>query len=763
MVKEHPDYQKEEQRLSETKQYIEEILTAAEGKHENFKGNIKEAFENLDYLDSSLSYINILVNAKFIEMNSSDIEHLRRVEQKPYFARIDFKNEDTGEHDAYYIGKVSLFRKDSQESLIVDWRSPVASLYYDGRLGNVEYETEEGEVSGDLTLKRQYVIENGELEEIRDIDITTRDELLQASLSGSADNRLTEIVSTIQAEQNEVIRSDLSKPVIVQGVAGSGKTTIALHRISMFIYTFAENTNPDEMMILAPNNLFIDYISEALPDLGVDQIKQTTFIDYVRNSIGKKVKLVHPDQKFLQLLEHESAETDLMEWASGYKGSLEFKDLINRYLVDVAQQFTVNEDFKVEGFTVYKAKNVNRLFFEDYHYLPIDSRIKKIKNILQANFKKKKKEMVKVIEQKFEDRFDQLYYSMKHTEERRKKVVHLNDQKEKKIGRIHQTTNKVVNEYMKQYPKIDIFETYQALVSDKDQLLHYSNGRLTDEQAQYLAQSSQELFDKKHYELEDLAPLLYIQHWMKGIKKKWQAKNVVIDEAQDYSAFQFHALKQAAGTDLFTLLGDLSQGIHSYRGIKSWNEVIEEIFPKASYRTLKKSYRTTVEVMNLANNLLQVYLPHLDSAEPVVRHGEKPQFVAFEHEHEIDGLLEEEISKLQENGIKSIAILTKTMEEAKKLSKKVKSSKREYQLLEESENIAQGKIAIVPSYLAKGLEFDAVLLLNIDEVYTDHEIDIKLLYVAMTRPLHHLSIIGRDTDSFLLNKLDSNLFQTNDI
>ncbi|WP_431799982.1 hypothetical protein [Halobacillus andaensis] len=154
----------------------------------------------------------------------------------------------------------------------------------------MEYKADDQTFSGDLSLKRQYAIENGNLEEIRDIDITTRDELLQSSLSGSSDNRLTEIVSTIQAEQNEVIRSDLSKPVIVQGVAGSGKTTIALHRLSMFIYSYADKVSPKDIMILAPNRLFIDYISEALPELGVNDIKQTTFFEYVQKCLKKKIK-----------------------------------------------------------------------------------------------------------------------------------------------------------------------------------------------------------------------------------------------------------------------------------------------------------------------------------------------------------------------------------------------------------------------------------------------------------------------------------------
>ncbi|SDP63287.1 RNA polymerase recycling motor HelD [Halobacillus aidingensis] len=757
MERHHPDFNKENQRLYETKQYIKKILEAGEGRQESFKGNIKEAFENLDYLDSSLSYINILVNAKFIEMTSSDLEHLKRVENKPYFARIDFKSEHSIDSDAFYIGKVSLFKKDTQESLIVDWRSPIASVYYDGRLGEVEYFSEDGKVTGELTLKRQFTIEEGKLVDIRDIDITTRDDLLQSSLSGSADNRLTEIVSTIQAEQNEVIRADLTKPIIVQGVAGSGKTTIALHRISMFIYTYSNKIDPEEMMILAPNHLFIDYISEALPDLGVEQIKQTTYSEYVRNCIGKKIKVIHPDEKLLSLLEGKNeASSELIKWSSSYKGSLDFKEVLKRYVKDIQDEYKVTENFKVEVFTIYKAKNLNRLFFKDYNYLPLNSRVKKIKSVLQSDFKKKKKEMIELIEKKFEDRFDQLYYSMNNTEERRKKVVHLNDQKEKKLERIKQTKSKVVTDFIKEhYPSYKIFKYYQQLMTNRGLLQKYTANELTSDQMEYLLSTSEIYFAKNQYEYEDLAPLLYLQHLLYGIDKKWQMKKVVIDEAQDYSLFQFYALQLSTGTDLFTILGDLSQGIHSYRGLNNWEELTSHVLTRSNYKTLKKSYRTTIEIMNLANELLGHFIPKLDSAEPVVRHGRFPAFQPIETNRDVKRTVEVTLQDIQEQQLKTIAIITKTVEEAKRLKKLLQQvNSFSFQWLKENEAIEQGKVAIVPAYLAKGLEFDAVVLLNLEESYTETDMDIKLLYVAMTRPLHRLEFIGRTPNVFLLNHLN---------
>lgn len=620
----HEDYTQEAKRLEETKEYIERILAASEGKQESFKDNIKEAFVNLDHLDSSLSYINILINAKFFEMSSSELQHLRQVRAKPYFARIDFQSVDAPAPTPFYIGKVSLFKKDSQEPIIVDWRSPLASLYYDSRLGNVTYTTENETFTGDLSLKRQYTIEDGVLEDIRDIDITTRDELLQASLSTSADNRLTEIVSTIQAEQNDVIRSDLSKPVIVQGAAGSGKTTIALHRLSMFIYAYADTVKPEEIMILAPNRLFIDYISEALPELGVQDIKQMTFLEYVQKCLKKQIRIQHPDDKLKELIAHE--DTALLEWASTYKGSLRFKQLIEHYVQGIAAQWKTQEDFKIEGFTLYKAKKVNRLLFKEYKYLPLQKRLKKVRGVLLENFKKKKKELIAIIERKFEERFDELYYSATNTEEKRKRVVQLNEQKDRKITAIKNTTSKVVTGYMKQFELKKAHQYYQDLITNERLLAMYSQNDETEEQRAYLAEEATKRMKRNKYEWEDLAPLLYLQHLIYGIEEGWKAKNVVIDEAQDYSLFQFYALKAATGTDLFTILGDLSQGIHSYRGLQNWDELRNNIFSRGSYRTLQKSYRTTIEIMHLANALLKQTTPEVDAAEPVVRHGPLPVF-----------------------------------------------------------------------------------------------------------------------------------------
>ena len=277
---------------------------------------------------------------------------------------------------------------------------------------------------------------------------------------------------------------------------------------------------------------------------------------------------------------------------------------------------------------------------------------------------------------------------------------------------------------------------------------------MDDYQIKYFVDYQVKLHRQKQYELEDLAGLLYLQHHLYGIDKDLRARNVVIDEAQDYSYFQLAALKSALETDMFTIVGDLAQGIHSYRGIQDWNKVKEAIFPRAAYTTLQKSYRTTVEIMETANDMLKLLPFELPKVEPVVRHGAKPIFHKWSTSGgaaEMAGTLAAEIETLYKDGRKTIAVIGKTEKECKKIEGLLrKYTDLKVQLLLENEEINQEDVVIVHAQLAKGLEFDAVLLCTLDEVFTETEIDVKLLYVAMTRPLHHLSFYGNHEGDFLL-------------
>lgn len=739
MIHKHPDYQDELERLDETKEYIRQVLSLSGENIGVLKANIQLAMTELDPTDSSQSYINILTNAKFLEMVERDVHSLHRVQKKPYFCRIDFKPEDSEKTEKLYIGKTSLYRMEDHEPVIVDWRSPIANVYYEGRPGEVTYQTEIGEAKGELFLKRQYMIEEGKLEDFRDIDITTRDELLQDSLGSNADKRLKDIVSTIQAEQNQVIRAEMNRPLIVQGVAGSGKTTIALHRIAYFIYTYADRFDPEQFMILAPNRLFIHYISEVLPELGVENVKQTTWIDFAGDVIGKKYKLAE-DRKLILFI---GGRHELLQWASAFKGSMEYKSIIESYIQDIKANFLPNKDLKIGKHIIYSREDMDRLFFHDYAYMPIYKRLDQMKKIFANHLKTKKKDIQKSIKNFYDKQIDRCFEKMTDLEKRRETVVSLMDSKEAKLLELEEKSKSLIRNYIAQIPKYDLFDCYKHLLT---KIKHYAPS-MADKQAEFLSHYSLQLLEQKKYEMEDMAALLFLKHQLFGWDEVHKVKNIVIDEAQDFSLFQLYALKTGLHTELFTILGDLSQGIHGYRGINDWEDVRKAVFSSGNcqFKILKQSYRTTIEIMELANQIIkQSSNPGLILAEPVVRHGAKPQVKETQDYQQLAQYLSFQIERLKGEGFESMAIIGKTQEECHSIFRHLKKeSSFNIKLLLGDDDMTRADAVIVPCHTVKGLEFDVVFIASIEYPYTREELDLKLLYVAMTRPLHQLFICRR--------------------
>ncbi|KSU62049.1 DNA helicase [[Bacillus] enclensis] len=747
----HPDFSNESERLEFTKRYIDVVIETSQSSKEKYKENMEKAFGDVDWGESSAAYIDILTNSSFFEMSKEELESLLKAKNKPYFARIDFKTQGSDRTEKHYIGKTSLYQRENQEQIIVDWRSPIANLYYEGRIGDVSYEAEGETYEGDLSLKRQYMIEEGRLEEIRDIDLTTTDELLQDSLAKSSSNRLTEIISTIQEEQNRIIRADLNRPIIVQGAAGSGKTTIALHRISYFIYNYKQHFDPRQLMILAPSNLFIDYISEALPELGVEKVRQTTFSDYVMTCLEKKLKLVE-DDKLIRLIErNHEIEVKKASWISGFKGSKTFRRILDHYIEEIEKRFYPSQDFYVDKYKLYSAKKFTHLFKEEYTYMPVYRRIEKLKFLLQGYVRSNKKQMIEKVETFFDEKIEKALYQRAGAGNRKEYISKALDKKAERLEEVKKAVRTSVTQYMKQFEKKNLEQYYSELFSDPERLVEYSRGELDLHQAEDLCFYTMSLLMKKKYEVEDLAPLLYLQTHLFGIDKFYKAKNIVIDEAQDYSYMQLYTLKRALETDMFTLVGDLAQGIHSYRGLQAWEPVYKEVFPRATYTELQKSYRTTIEIMEEANKLLSLLPNEFPKVNPVVRHGDAPCSIMYEEAGELAEIIGGIVSKGKEEGFQTFAVIGKSMKDCRQIYKTLNEKMPgKIKLLEEQESIPKDRIVVVPSYLSKGLEFDVVMITVIDEVFSSgNELDIKLQYVAMTRPLHRLSFIGKSMGQFI--------------
>lgn len=741
MIKQHPDYQTEVGRLQKTTQYMEEILLRSQLDLQSAQDNIRTAMANLEYIDSSDSYLNILTNSRFFEMARNQKEGLEAVRQKPYFARIHFQR-DGEDEEFLYIGKTSLFHNDTHEPIIVDWRSPVANVYYDGRLGDLTYQVRDEELSGHLFAKRQYKIEQAELLDFRDVDLTTNDELLQDALSGKADVRLTEIVSTIQKEQNEIIRAHLRQPILVQGAAGSGKTTIALHRISYFLYTMGEHFKAEQLMILAPNNLFIDYIGDVLPELGVDKICQTTYADYVQNATGIKLKLQNPNEQLEQIIANNS--TILSEFTiSKIKGTQQYQHMMDRYLhlyeVQLAELF---EDVFIEKYRIMRGSHLKKLFLVEFAYMPIEKRLERIKKIVQTEVKRKTKTVLAALNTRYEDAIGRALNGIRNDENRRRIVTKFIDERDDRIPKIKQEAKSTATAYMRKFTKAKVKTVYRNIITDQD-LLNELAPEWTFEQVEQFAQGHQ----KEQWALEDLAALYYLHAKIKGIGDLWKMRVVFIDEVQDYSLFQLAALKAGLETDMFTMVGDLAQGIHSYRSLTEWAPVLE-LFPRATYATLQKSYRTTIEIMEVANKILDKMDEDLPLVEPVVRHGIAPQFIACE-QFDVK-VIAETYATIVSHGHKSIALICKTTAEAQQFFEALDEAGIAVQMLDDNSGIDQSKLLVVPSHLAKGLEFDAVMIVAFETPFYDHAIDRKLLYVALTRAMHELYLIGPSAQTFLL-------------
>lgn len=756
----HPDYREEKQRLETTLGYVEKSVSSMLAKKSSLENAI-ERNKKHGSSDNSQQYIELMIDSMLQERAALRLRNLLTARSRPYFARIDFHENEKPAAERLYVGKMALIREEDQELIIVDWRAPVANLYYEGRLGDASYQSPNGPIPGRLQLKRQFSIDEGKLKEIFDIDITTNDEFLQASLGANADNRLKEIVSTIQEEQNRVIRADMWRPLIVQGAAGSGKTTIALHRIAYLIYTYENTFKPENFMIIAPTKFFLNYISDVLPELGVEKTKQTTFEEFAVQIIGEKFKVRDANEKLLSFIAGNQnnelyRNNELMRQESVLKSSMGFRDILDEYIRVVEGRFIPKEDFKLLTKVIYSYSEINKLFLEDYRKLPFSKRIEEIKKHLANRLKARKQSIVQEAQTACDKRLVQLKLKLEEGEERQQLITELIDKKNDFIERVEQYCKTAVKDYINKISRLNPYEYYKELMAD-DELFHrLADGTTGRETAAFIRESTLLGLEAGSIDIEDVAPIIYLKYKIHGVDEKIPVKHIVIDEAQDFSVFQLYVLKSIIRDSSFTILGDLAQGIHSYRGIKSWKEVEEYVFgEKCEELVLEQSYRTTVEIMEAANKVIaKLRDNNLIPAKPVIRHGSEVVITGKDSRAEIAADIWKRIKELKQENYKSIAIICKTAESCSEVRNGIKAGKEAPRIISEKDREYKSGVVIVPAHLSKGLEFDVVFIADAEaESYSTGELDTKLLYVAMTRPLHRLHIYYTGTPSKLLEGL----------
>ncbi|AZB42705.1 DNA helicase UvrD [Bacillus sp. FJAT-42376] len=624
--------------------------------------------------------------------------------KEPYFGRMDFKEAGQGEAEPLYIGKAGVSEGESGKAMIIDWRAPVASLFYSFSGGEEEvyYMAPEGLIEGDIYLKRNLVIREGNLQRVVDTyeqgkeNAGAADEFLLYRLGDRKDNRLRDIVSTIQAEQNDMIRASRDTVLIIQGVAGSGKTTVALHRLAFLIYEYREKMLAEQMIIFAPNAMFLDYISNVLPELGVGDIQQTTFSKWALLRLGSKIGMKKADKQHWFTPGLNRAESGNNE-PGRVKGSLALMEAIEEALRNYLLKGVPQKDFEPWDGLFLKKDVIEKWYREDFGNYPA---VKK-RELISAKIKQwLSKELEKIWEKSV--------------------------QKELKTK-----AGQRLRAYMKTWPELDALSVYKKLISEMSE-----HTILPDELLQQTLLNAK----KKEVASEDLAPLIHIHLTLNGLERGERYHHIVIDEAQDFSPYQIAVLQKLSLKNSFTILGDLSQGIHSNMGIHAWEEIMP-VFSKGrlAYRELEKSYRSTMEIIEFANRVLSAaYTPSV-LAKPVFRSGEE---VAVANTEEPLSFIMNWVSERTEAKANSLAIVCRTANAAEKYFAELQKLGLDVHLVYEGQEGYQGGVSIIPVYLTKGLEFDAVLIVDADaENYQRTASDAKLLYVGCTRALHSLTVI----------------------
>ena len=636
---------------------------------------------------------------KLIEDIDEKLSVLGRHSEDPYFAKLAFTDKEDKSDFVGYIGRLSIGQiSDPDDNKIVDWRAPISDLYYNGRIGECSYQALGNTFTVDLKLKRQIKIKNHTVESVYDLDDQiSNDEFLVPYLTQSADNRLKNIVATIQQEQNEIIRHTPFGNIFVQGVAGSGKTTVALHRLSYIIYNYKKRIFPADILILSPNEIFLNYISNILVDLDADKANSCSINTLIHNLVGD-IKLTTKHYQY-DKLKKLRVSTDYLT----FKNSKEFANVIEKFIADYIRSITY-KPLVVKGIKLLDADDV-------YYFFQGQEQTKTISRVIDDGCKRMA---------------IALSTNTKYLEIARNNV--------NTSGKDATTRCKILDlmelgnyGYIKQCfkPKLNVHKIYESFVKNIEKYTDYSD-------VNNLKKCTLLNIKNRLLTYDDFAPIFYILSRCEDLDYYQKMKCVFIDEAQDISELMFLAFKNLFKYASFSIFGDIAQGIYSYQSITNWQDVINE-FKDSRMMYLNRSYRTSVEIMIDANKDL-VRLG-LEPANNVVRHGDQVEYVSNNDVECISKYL-----KTLNEKYNSTAIICKDDDELETASKKLSSL--ELVILDENNSFyGEQKNILMTVQTAKGLEFDSVIIYDRSN-YTDNEIDIKKLYVAKTRALHKLIICG---------------------
>ena len=596
------------------------------------------------------------LQVSIMQSKGNYLQRLFRIQNKPYFGSIRFKEEGSEEEDNIYIGITHV--EDKLDYYVHDWRSPICSMFYDYETGPASYKAPSGIIKGNIIKKRQYIIEDAELKHIFDNDLNISDSLLQEVLAEESSDKMKNIVNTIQEEQNKVIRNTEDKNLIVEGIAGSGKTSVALHRIAFLLYRIP-NLTSSNVVVFTPNKVFSEYISNVLPELGEDNTYDMTFYDLLCQNINE-YKDIENFTDFISRYYKDNVDNyDMVK----YKQSDEIIKDINNYINNLLSTIKFNNKLEYDNFIEIDTEELNNMLNYKYNRFPLFERIKEISKRIASNNYEGSTKNASSIEKKL-----------------------------KELLNIKLDLKDIFNNfYQSEYSK------YKDKVNDK--YLYY----------------------------EDACIFLYIKSLLVGFNTNHVIKEIVIDEAQDYNKLQYLIIKKTFKTSNYTILGDTNQTINPYYKYDSLEE-LTSIFESSKYITLTKTYRSTGKIIDYTNKILG--LNHVTAIR-----NDKASDIIFRNNITKNDFLAD-INNLKTIS-KSIAIITKNDKEAEKVYNMLKDD-LDIMLIDGFGHIKRD-LVVVPSYVAKGLEFDSVIIYT-DEDNKYQEKDKYLFYVACTRAQHNLII-----------------------
>lgn len=797
------EWQQEQQRLEIVKEKLKSTIVDLEPKIGQLKdqaADIRKRFwEEVTVntsTDEDFEETFFTINQQSAMLSERERSHRRLVQQwenmnrllpSPYFGRVDFLEDGQGTTEQVYIGVSSFVDADGLSFLVYDWRTPIASLYYDYPPGTAAYETPGGRITGTMSLKRQYQIRGGHLQHMFDSSLTIGDELLQQVLGGGADAQMKSIVATIQKEQNAIIRNDKSKLLIVQGAAGSGKTSAALQRVAYLLYKHRERLTADQIVLFSPNPMFNSYVSTVLPELGEENMQQTTFQEYLEYWLGSTFRLEDPfDQIEYVLTGQQAQEYKARMHGIQYKASEAYLQALRGYSVWLEQEGMKFVSIRFRDRVLISDEQIKAKFYSYDTSIRLTNRVTLVQKwLLQelTRLERKEQEADWVQEElnyldgeQYAEAFSMLHkdqgvfdfaekYARIDEMQRNKRRPDEGDfdfaeREEELLSRmIVKEQFKPLRRNVKQFSFIDMLGLYSQLFSSEAAYREMTDEAEVPELWPEICVYTKDKLSRNELFYEDATPYLYLKELVEGTRTNTQVRHIFVDEGQDYSMFQYEFLKRLFPRARMTVLGDFSQAIFTQAtNLHGTGSPLVRLFGEedTSQFLLVRSYRSTREIVEFTKPLL----PGGEAIVPFERSGRKPILAGLESSGRRVEQIAADIAALQAEGYTSIAVITKTAAGSSEAYEALAAGGvKELRLITKNTPTFEKGILVIPAYLAKGVEFDAVLIYDASLQSYHRENERKLFYTACTRAMHRLLLYSAGEWTPFIQAVDTSLYE----